>query len=337
MGNELAKRLGAERQQSLPLFRPEAITIITDKKHPMYDSRVELPLKESFVESVYKYGILEPAKVRANGKNKNGEPILEAVDGRQRIRACIEANKRRKKEGLDPWLVPAIVVIGNDNELYGKITLMLNEQRQGNTTMYRARQALKLHEQGFNKGEIAVFIAASTKTVDHLFKLLNCPPEVQEQVELGNLAIELALTMADMPREKQVEALAKMLEEAKAAGKDIKSGLRGQKGKKALENASGKETTTALGKRQIQRELEIAVFTVESNRSEGNDDPKAAMYRDALKYVLGLTKRRPCKLVEPPETEKPKKARKNSKEVLGSDEDEISVDLDSDELEEAEA
>lgn len=72
------------------MFRvePEKMVLVTDENHPLYDPRVHLPLRENLVLNIMAHGVKEPILIRKNGDT------FEVVDGRQRVKHAIEANKR---------------------------------------------------------------------------------------------------------------------------------------------------------------------------------------------------------------------------------------------------
>jgi len=69
-------------------FDPDDLVLIEDPKHPLYDARIKLPLKPEFVANIKALGVTVPVVVR----KIDGRPVV--IDGRQRVRAAIEANPR---------------------------------------------------------------------------------------------------------------------------------------------------------------------------------------------------------------------------------------------------
>src|ERR1700743_1127639 len=82
---------GATGSTNLLLFDPKDLTIVTDERSPLYDERVDLPVDEALVDSIVDQGVLEAILVRKNPETGK----TEVVNGRQRGRATVEANKRR--------------------------------------------------------------------------------------------------------------------------------------------------------------------------------------------------------------------------------------------------
>ena len=66
---------------------PEQLILITDPNHPDYDPRVTRPINEERVQSILKFGVMVPVKVR---KVVDGWVV---VDGRGRVKDAVEANR----------------------------------------------------------------------------------------------------------------------------------------------------------------------------------------------------------------------------------------------------
>src|SRR5512137_1971108 len=90
-------------------YLPEALTLVRDKSHPLYDERVDLPPDEAAVLSIMRHGVIKPITVRKNGYMNGGTAVIEVMDGRSTVIAAAEANRRLLKAGRDPILVPAII------------------------------------------------------------------------------------------------------------------------------------------------------------------------------------------------------------------------------------
>ena len=292
MGNERARRLGTTTQISAPTFDPEKLILITDKDHPMYDPRVELPLDPDLVASIKKFGVKQPVHVLLDGKEKGGHPHVLVADGRQRVKACREANRQLVKEGKKPHLVPAIQTYGDYLDVLMNDTVLLNEQRVGNTALYRAQMARRLHEGGKKKVDIALALKVSTTQVDNLLKLLDCSKKVQNAVEAHVCTLDMAIKhFSTMKRSEQDAALEKMLADG--------GSLRGRQGRKKLAAATNKPELVDkfMGRKEIRNLLESIRATLKTE-----DDEILAMCAKLLEHVSGERKRCPLILVkvEPP-------------------------------------
>src|SRR5262245_22861414 len=95
------------------MYDPSVVIIIgldTDDgpTHPLFDGESnDAPLLEADVQFTYEHGVLQPVSCKRDGKN------LLVVYGRGRTRQLREANKRRIANGLQPWLLPVQIVMGD--------------------------------------------------------------------------------------------------------------------------------------------------------------------------------------------------------------------------------
>jgi ParB family chromosome partitioning protein len=188
-------------------FEPETLKVITDPKHPLYDSRVERKPTEAMVLSIMRDGIIEPLVITRDGED------VYVVAGRQRRAAAIEANKRLKKEGGDPVLCPCVWRQAEKRErevkLY-EISVSENELRSGDSPLERACKMQHLKNLGRDDRSIAVTFGCTVAQVRNLLALLDCAPAVQRAVE-GGLSAAVAMQLSKLPREEQVKRLEKMV------------------------------------------------------------------------------------------------------------------------------
>lgn len=215
-------------------FDPGALTIVTDAKHPLYDSRSDQPLSDEFICNVDFHGILEPVLIRKNTETDD----LEVVAGRQRVRAAIEANKRRKKRGDKLLLVPAIVKRGEDLSMMG-VMASENEARVANTPMQRAALMQRMLNRGATEKDIATSMACSSATVKNLLALLEAPAAVRNAVQSGKVTTAEAYKLSKMPAK---EARAKLAEVTSAAPRE--RGKRNGVTKQRAEIIAGVKSTT---------------------------------------------------------------------------------------------
>lgn len=95
------------------LFDPEQLKLVTDESHHLYDPRIHLPIDEAMVKNIMVNGVIEPVIIA-----KEGQDVI-VVDGRQRTKNAIEANKRLTAEGKEPVKVTCIIRRGDDASLFG--------------------------------------------------------------------------------------------------------------------------------------------------------------------------------------------------------------------------
>jgi ParB family chromosome partitioning protein len=185
-------------------FDPTALTIVTDAKHPLYDSRADQPIADEFVCNIDFHGVLEPVLIRKNPETD----ALEVVAGRQRVRAAIEANKRRKKRGDKLLLVPAIVKRGEELSMMG-IMASENEARVANTPMQRAALMQRMLDRGATEKDVATTMSCSVATVKNHLALMEAPAAVRNAVQNGKVSAAAAYKLARLPAAEAKEKLAK--------------------------------------------------------------------------------------------------------------------------------
>ena len=145
---------GASGKTNVLMFEPENLHLVTDKTHPLYDERIHLPISEAMVLNIMDQGVLEPIIVW-----KDPETGLSCVvDGRQRVRHTLEANKRLLKEGKEPLLVPAVAKRGSAVRM-AQAMVSANEIRQADTPLGRAKKMADALERGHDEvnRQIALF------------------------------------------------------------------------------------------------------------------------------------------------------------------------------------
>ena len=102
MAKNSVEAYGASGKTNVLSFETDALTIITDPAHSLYDERIHLPLDEAITLNIMALGVREPILV---WKDPETGKVL-VVDGRQRVRHAIEANRRLTARG-EPGFVLA--------------------------------------------------------------------------------------------------------------------------------------------------------------------------------------------------------------------------------------
>lgn len=183
----------------------DQLTLITAKGHPLYDERVNLPVPEWLVKSIMARGVRVPILARKNGE------ALEIVDGRQRYKGAIEANKRLDAEGAELRRVPTMLVVEKSDASAMETMILVNEQRQADDVITRAEKALRLRDAGKTDDEVAAAFGVGEPVVRSWYALLEMSPAVKAAVRAGTLSASQAKALfAKMPREDQPAALAKL-------------------------------------------------------------------------------------------------------------------------------
>jgi ParB family chromosome partitioning protein len=249
---------GASGKTNMLNFEPENLHLVTDKAHPLYDERIHLPLNEAMVLNIMDQGVLEPIIVW-----KDPETGLSCVvDGRQRVRHTIEANKRLAKEGMPPLLVPAVTKRGSANRM-SQAMVSANEIRQGDTHLGRAKKMAAAMDRGHDEKDIALMFGCSVQTVRATLPLLDATQAVKDAVETGTVTVTQARQLASLEPEAQREKV----KEIQAAT----VGTTGHDKARRQRQVLGEAKPRMKSRKDITRALESA---------EGE-------YASALRWVLG--------------------------------------------------
>lgn len=299
MGSDQLQRYNAKGRQDLFLFDPDDIILVTEKTHPLYDERVNLPVKEWLVKNIMKLGVREPIEVRQNGSDPaTGRFIVECVYGRQRVKAAREANRRLRELGNEAELikVPAKIVRGNDSTMTG-VMISENEQRQDDDIVIKAQKLERYIALGNTMEDAEVIFGVSRDTLENWQRVLQLDPTILKQINRtgkrgGGIPMVVAIELADLPREKQVEALEKMNESGIVAGAAAMDFVRGVTGKppKAKEPAKGKKGKEEEKEERVRMRSRSDVEQLLVNIRDAGDDETLPTQARILSWVLGTGK-----------------------------------------------
>jgi len=248
------------------MFDPEDLLIPDDKDHPLYEYTQErLVLSEELVDSIMMFGVIEPIVVK-----KEGEAAV-VVNGRRRVLAAREANKRLSDAGEDLITVYAVSRRGSDDDLFG-VSLAANENRLDDSPLQKAEKAARyLARTGQDEKAAAVIFGVDVQTIKNWLALLECAPQVKKAVKKGTLPATAARKLSKLPRKEQVSALNKMEQEVAQAPKSKRSKKAPKITVKRAAKAAG-EAPKMRGAREIQAMLKESI-SIEA--------------RKALQWVLG--------------------------------------------------
>ena len=251
---------GAAGKSNVLFFDPEALTLIVDPAHPLFDRRALLPYDEAMVRNIRHRGVLETILVHKDPET--GEVIV--VDGRRRVIAAREANRRLRDEGLPPVMVPALPKRGKKAELAGMM-VATNEHREHDSPINRAEKMQRLRDLGYDDEQIAAEFRVEPPTVAASLRPLDCTAAVRDALEADQITVSHALKLAKLSPDKQREKVQAVI--AAADGKEGHEKARAQKA--ALTGDAAPRMRT---RKQIAAELEKAT----GERAE------------ALRWVLNL-------------------------------------------------
>lgn len=281
---------------------PDILVLVEDPNHPSFDERIFLPTPEWLVKSVDEDGVINPIKVKLEGEN------YIVVDGRQRVKAARVANARRKERGEVPVRVPCHPMRADD-KTQTRMMVKLNEHRQEDDPITRAKKMTRLLNHGYSVDDVADHFAKTVSFVEQHLALLDCAADVQRAVIAGNMSVTAAVQFATLPREQQSEALKNVLGEddfANAQAVDLSVYERKANGEQVQETAlapakkkisvkdamrAAKEVNgeqpTATASAPSKKDLKKAVIRLEDLAARKNvDHDLVATIRYTLEWVM---------------------------------------------------
>jgi ParB family transcriptional regulator, chromosome partitioning protein len=183
-------------------------------EHELYDERVFLPLDEAMVLNIMAIGVKEPITLR-----KRPEGRLDVVDGRGRLRAAREAQKRLRKLGEDPLYIPALFEDGDEVHVQG-VMISLNEIRRDDNVVVKAEKCLRLLARNGNDIKAAALrFGVTTAAVKNWVKMASLASKVKKAVAAGEISASAAAELHGLEKEDQIAKLDKLVATAKASGK----------------------------------------------------------------------------------------------------------------------
>lgn len=252
---------GASGKTNVLMFEPENLHIVTDKAHPLYDERVNLPIDEGMVLNIKELGVLEPIIVWKDPE----KGLTCVVVGRQRVKHTLEANKLLLKEGKTPLLVPGVVKRGSANQM-AKYMVSENEIRRPDTPLGRAKKMSDALDRGHDEDDLAVLFGCSVQTVRATLSLLDATQAVREAVESGTITVTQTRQLGALPPEDQRAKVAE-IELATA-------GTKGHEKSRRQRQVLGEAKARIKSRKEITKALEDA----------------SGEYAEALLWVLGEAK-----------------------------------------------
>jgi len=260
MGSDTKKTYGAVGRSDLLHFDPEDLLVVTDKDHPLFDERALKNPEERVIASIIKKGIIKPVVVRKNGYDKDNKPIVEVVDGRQRVKAARIANMRLKAEDADAVMikVPAVIRSGTGKELFS-ITIATNEISEKDGPLIRAKKLKRYLEMGNSLEDAQVDFGVTLPTLKSLLAILDCHEDVQKALEKGRIGITHCKALSALPQEEQPAALAKLLEKDETGEE--------RSAEERLEDVVGDRGKIRLRKQKTKKQLKTFRKALEECRS----------------------------------------------------------------------
>lgn len=184
MAKNSTEAYGASGKTNVLNFEPERLHLVTDTAHPLYDERIHLPLDETMVLNIMDQGVLEPIIVW-----KDPETGLSCVvDGRQRVRHTVEANKRLADAGKALLLVPAVTKRGSAVRM-AQAMISANEIRRADTPLGRAKKMADALDRGHDEEDLSLMFGVGVQTIRATLALLDATQAVKDAVESGDITV----------------------------------------------------------------------------------------------------------------------------------------------------
>ena len=244
-------------------------------EHTLWDSRLNEPLTETFINNVDLNGVIETVVVaKIDG-------IATVIAGRRRVRGARAVNARRKLRG-EPLLTVEIKVVRPSSE--GRMLGLMvaeNEAREDDDVPVKILKLKRLMERGVSIETCATHFDTGIQTINNWLSYDdNACKEVKKAVEQGKISqtagMELS-TVKDVG--KQREALAEVMKNAGSLGtsiREVRKVTKGTVGKKV--GVSDKFTQKRL------------MMTLQAAAHHNANDTTLAFYEGAeemLKLVMG--------------------------------------------------
>lgn len=258
MAKNSTEAYGASGKTNVLNFEPERLHLVTDRSHPLYDERIHLPLDESMILNIMDQGVLEPIIVW-----KDPETGLSCVvDGRQRVRHTVEANKRLAAAGKDLLFVPAVTKRGSAVRM-AQAMISANEIRRADTPLGRAKKMADALERGHDEEDLSLMFGVGVQTIRATLALLDATQAVKDAVESGAVTVTQARQLANLTPDEQREKV-KEVESATA-------GTKGHEKARRQRQVIGNAKPRMKSRKEITKALEGA----------------SGDYAQALRWVLG--------------------------------------------------
>jgi ParB family transcriptional regulator, chromosome partitioning protein len=241
---------GAAAKKDMLLFNDDQLTLVTDEKHPLYDERVHLEPTEAMILNVMQYGVIEPVIVWKDPETRK----TLIVDGRQRLKACREANKRIRKAGGEPHRISGITRRADAGTSVG-LMISTNEQRIADTPLNLARKASRMLELGKTEAEVGVALGRAAGTVKNLIALLDAPAVVRHAVEQDKISISDGYKLAKLEPEEAKKKVEQLLKHAPR----VPGRKRSPNAKKARAIVDGPSKVTTNGAATVAKDFDAGM------------------------------------------------------------------------------
>jgi len=264
---------------------PERLTLVDDPRSPFYDERIKKPVPEWLIQSVMEMGVIKPVVVMRDG------PRLVIDDGRQRVRALIEANRRLIAAGKEPLHVVYIIRKPKDGDAGIVGLARAANLHVEDSPMERARAAARLVDvavrDGMSESEARLFAASrcgvkSGQAVANWTALLGLATPLQKAVDTGELSEARARELLVLPRDQQTAAYEAMRAAGATKGTAARRAVRDAKAGRPV---AKRETTRARNRSLV--EAVVAKLTERRDAEDIGLSATAEAFLNGLRWNAG--------------------------------------------------
>jgi ParB family chromosome partitioning protein len=273
---------------------PDKLKIITDKADPFYEDRANLPMDSAemqwLIESMTETandpqsrncGNVSEVLIRKDGKHSDGTDNLVVVDGRQRVRAAREINRRYRELGKEPILVKCTYRLVTNEKDAMKLAMMRNECRVQTPPSIMAIHIDKMVGLGHTWEEIQRTFARPEKDLRELLKIVSLCDEVRGAVDAGKISVAAAAKLKDMGIQEQRVAIRELVE----SGERITAKKAAQRAATAPDADGGiPPPKVKLPRPKTRAAIEKRIVEVGDSKIESIE---GSIYIHALRWVLG--------------------------------------------------
>ncbi len=166
----------------------------------------------ALVESIRRFGVLEPVILAVNQNVLDRVSDWKVIDGRRRIKAARLAGNVEQ--------MPARIFHVDASLISHVMTLILNEQRRANPVAEFAA-IRRLVREGKSEGQILAATGMPILTIRRRMKLARLHGNLVEALEMGRISLAAAETALRLPEARQAELAATLAETGKLTEKQV--------------------------------------------------------------------------------------------------------------------
>lgn len=226
----VSKRADKAPRRDIKMYDPKTVVIIgldteDGPSHPQYDAKSNAaPVIESDVLFTMEHGVLQAVACKRDGDR------LIVVYGRGRTRQLREANARLVAEGRTAWLLPVVIVLGDEIKMLA-LKHGENAHRREIDPLDRAKDAYDL-SQKMPERQAAIIMGLGIDQFRDTIKLLNLAPAAAAAVSRGAVSASAAVELTSLSEAEQTAQLETLMAGgAKPTIRDVKAKVRELKGK----------------------------------------------------------------------------------------------------------